>query len=157
MGSIHIYCLSYSNSSGCPLKHGLPKHSDETVRPLGVIQTGPCPRRGSGPCSRPCPPAAPSLFSRLQCSAGEGAQVPAAPQVQQSRPPPGGARESLGRGFGFLQMLRRFRLTGTHFWFREHLEGNKKIDFMTVTMLHEPNRNKLANAPFLPRQFSASA
>lgn len=152
MGSIHIYCHPYSNSSGCPLKHGLPKHSDETVRPLRVIHAGPRPGRGSGTCSWTCPTAAPSLFSRLQCSAGEGAQVPAAPQVQQSRPPPGGSRESLGRGPSFLLLLRRFRLTGTHFWVREHLEANKKTNFfLTVKMLHEPDRN----TTFSPRQLSA--
>ena len=60
-------------------KHRLPKDSDQTVRPFRVIWAGSCP----WPC--PWPPyrsdfsTASSMFQRLKCSAGEGAEVPTAP------------------------------------------------------------------------------
>lgn len=69
--SIQHCCPLYFNTSGCPSKHCLPKYANQTVRPLRMIQAGPCPRAGSRACPGRHFPAGPSMFHRLESSTCE--------------------------------------------------------------------------------------
>lgn len=83
----------------CHSQHGLPEHPDQAVRPVMLPKSG-APRPGAqsrAGSARPVP-ALPRARARpqLQLDPGEGAQVPAAAQVQQARTL--SARERLCQG-----------------------------------------------------------